>query len=95
MTQKGVSKIVARRLLEEIGFFTGALYAKRVVPDNTPRSTKYGKLQHQPQQQKRVPPQTAVELLQKKEKVNQPQEEEPGQHQIELQNPQQLIEAET
>ena len=93
MTRKGVSKIAARRLLEEAGFFTGVSYAKRVAPDVVSRPTYHEKHQHRPQQQERAQPQKEEEQSQKKEKQKQ-QEEEPDQQQKE-QNPQQQVEAET
>ena len=93
MTQKGVSKIAARRLLEEAGFFTGVSYARRVAPDKVFRPTHHGKDQHRLQQQERAQPPKEEEQSQKKEKQKQQQEEEPEQQKKE-QHSQQQAEAE-
>ena len=94
MTQKGVSKAAARRLLEEAGFFTGVSYAKRAAPDNIPRATQPGEHQHQPQQEERAQPQKAGEQLQERKKKNYHLEEKSSQRQTEAQSPEQQAETE-
>ena len=94
MARKGVSKMAARRLLEEAGFFTGVSYAKRVASKNISEHTYHGEYQHQPQKRERAQLQKAEEQVQEKEKEKQLQEAEPSQQQ-QTQNPQQQTDVET
>ena len=68
MTQKGISKMAAQRLLEEAGLFIGVSYAKRAAPNDEPGPTHLGKHRYQPPHQEKPKPQKTVEQQREKGK---------------------------
>ena len=74
MTQKGISKMAARRLLEEAGLFIGVSYAKRAAPNDKQGHTHLGKHWYQPPHQEGAQPQKLVEQQQEKAKTKQQQD---------------------